>query len=224
MGIILIAIAEPQYVYLSTNQYLHPMSLDPQRHQSILEEYKALREEIKHSSQVRFTIITISTSSWAGIAAWIVTNRSYFFAEIALVVLHVPIVIGYLLTRLSNRHIMRVSTYIREFIEPEIEGLRWETLVAEFQKNSKIVFSITLIAAGSLLLMSLGAFGLERVLEIPPLCQRIPYLDLVILGVFWVFIGGFHLPTILFEGSRSYEEAAGSLWKRIKDSQSKIQP
>jgi hypothetical protein len=197
------------------------MIADDQTNQAMLEEYTSLRDEIKYSSRIRFTVLTASTSAWAGLVVWVVANRSYFYAEIALIVLHVPVIIGYLLTILSNRHIMRVSTYIREFIEPEIPGLRWETLVAQYQKKSKIPLSITLIAAVSLILMSFGAFGLERVLAIPVLYKQIPYLDLIILSAFWSFMAAFHLPVILKEGSRGYENAAYLTWQRIKDTRAR---
>lgn len=193
------------------------INIDEKHRSAILEEYRTLREEIKYSSQIRLLIITFSTCAWAGLAAWLVANSSYFHAEVALIVLHVPIVFGYLLVKLSDRHIVRVSTYIREFVEPMLEGLRWETLVADFQKGSKLVFSTSQVSFIAFFLLSTGAFGLERILRLPYLFRLIPRLDILILVTLWLFLAFFQFPTVLLKGSRGYEDKAISLWRTLRN-------
>jgi glycosyltransferase involved in cell wall biosynthesis len=193
------------------------MPADEIRFDALLEEYRTLRREIENAAQIRLALLAFAASAWAGLAAWITANRKAFYSEPALLVLHVPLIVIYLLLKLAERHTMRVSSYIREFIESEIDGLRWESRVSEFQSRSPFVLSTSQIAAVSLFLLSISTVGLVFLFNIPPLYIRPRWVDFLVFAPFWAWLVFRHFPALISHGSRTSERSAAQLWKIINE-------
>jgi len=190
------------------------------RREEILEEYRTLRRELEEASNRRFTIFASTVSAWAALGAWVVTAKNIFTVEVALCALHVPLVAGYALFKIANRHVTRVSAYLRTFIEPELPGIRWETRAKLFQSLSTNVFSLSQVSTAALLLMSLGSFGLEQALGLP---RRITVVgvpgELIVLAPLWLVAIGVPVLQSLKYGSRGYEPNADAVWRQVKASE-----
>ncbi len=182
----------------------------------LLEEYRTLRSEIEHAYQTRLQILAFSGTAWAALVAWFIANRQFFFGELAVALLHVPLLLGYVLVKLCDRHVMRISTYIREFIESAIPGLRWETRVSTFQQYSRRVFSTGQVTVVALLFMSIASAIAPRLMRVPAQFERAPNADLLLLTVLWLYLAAKELPLVSRLGSRSYEQTAAEIWSRIR--------
>lgn len=199
-------------------------TLDEQRFAALLEEYKALRHEIEQAYQLRLAVLAFTATAWAGMAGWLIANRALFYSEPTLVLLHIPLVVIYLLLKAAERHVMRISTYIREFLEPEMEGLRWESRVAEFQQRSPFVLSTSQIVTISLFVLSVASVALIRLFNFRPLMPHPRWLEFAVLVPLWLWLSFKQIPALLMLGSRTSEEPSAQLWSEIKNQSSRTPP
>jgi hypothetical protein len=190
--------------------------VDGQRFEALLEEYKTLRHEVERATQLRLTVLAFGATSWAALAAWIIANRADFYSEATLLLLHIPLIVIYVVLKAAERHVMRLSTYIREFLETEIEGLRWETRISEFQRRSRFVLSTSQISAISFLLLSVSAVLLVNLFAIRQAYAHPRWLDYSVLAPLWVWLLFWQLARVISMGSRSSERSAARLWNRVR--------
>jgi hypothetical protein len=103
-------------------------------HEHIIEEFKALREEILFNfrtiSQLQ-AFQFLSAGALIGVAYSQKDPNQYLLLAPVLIILPVMFLFG---TQFAG--IQKIGTYIQLYIEPYCSGLNWETRIAEFGKYS----------------------------------------------------------------------------------------
>lgn len=100
---------------------------------AILEEYKSLREEIMRRQDARllilgFTVAAIGTIVGLALRDAPQTVQGLNYNALALISFALALIIAALLLTIQHTQLINcISGYIREFIEPELGGLGWET-------------------------------------------------------------------------------------------------
>lgn len=106
----------------------------------IIEEYRTLREEIvrleKEQLVISFYVLTVSIAA-AGLAG----KLSVFIIIIPIVYL-IIIIWGLERYYISSNLRVRLSSYIKVMLEPNINGINWETNNLKFKQNKKLIQNI----------------------------------------------------------------------------------
>jgi len=89
--------------------------------QAILEEYKALRAEILALIQARNQFMISDIIAFGALFAAAVQFHNVFFLVAPLI--HCPFMFYWTYT---DRQIVKIGHYIKDMIEPRVNGLRWE--------------------------------------------------------------------------------------------------
>lgn len=109
----------------------------------LIEEYKSLREEIARRQDARllvlgFTVTGIGTMIGLTLndGSVVVQGLNYYaFALISFAL--VMLIVSLLLTIQHTQQIAVISTYIRRFIEPNINGIRWESRWTRYRESRR---------------------------------------------------------------------------------------
>lgn len=134
---------------------------------SLLAEYNALREEVKTNSEITANIFTFSMTATAAILGYGFTS-SLWPVFLAPLVLILPS-LWYVSSQLTST--IRIAAYIKTFIEPQLQGLNWETRLhsqRSQQASSKLpeakyTLSITgIYGSASILCMVLSFLYLDK--------------------------------------------------------------
>jgi len=98
-------------------------------------EYQSLRSEVTHADSLNYQTISIVVGA-AGVILTAGLNQSDPIPR-SLIFLCVYIVTipGYRLLQGNRRRIWRISTYIRTFLEPNLEFVKWETRLDSSRKK-----------------------------------------------------------------------------------------
>ena len=180
-------------------------------------QYEFLREEIMNNANVGHNLLTISYVAIGAILAYVYVNLDSLTKHFELPLLFIPVFIVLFILffrlRLLQEATLSLSAYIEVFLEPNLEGLEWETNLykAKHRKN-------------------------------PILRMQTPNL-VIIVGVYCLFIytlvTNFSLANLLIAGSLNTIASITSVclilnvysnkvredyvkeWKRIRDSKNK---
>ena len=107
--------------------------------EALIAEYSALRQEISGAQQKRLQFI--GAASAVG-AAFVVYGFQAQYSLAFLAAFFVLLVTMYYFT-VSTRHLVFVGTYLYAIVEPKLEGLQWETMLAE-RRTRELRFSFRL--------------------------------------------------------------------------------
>ncbi len=103
----------------------------------ILEEYKAVREEIvrleKEQTIISFYVLTASIA-----AAGLVVKFSSFALIVPIIYL-IIIIWGLERYLVSSNLRVRLSSYIKVILEPKLKGINWETNNLKFKEEKKFI-------------------------------------------------------------------------------------
>ncbi|KPK65393.1 MAG: hypothetical protein AMK73_03110 [Planctomycetes bacterium SM23_32] len=111
------------------------------KYEGMLAEYGSLREEIMRRQQARLLILGFTLAGVGAVLGVALGSDSSTSPELDHVVFGltgwgVLLVNGALmLTIYHTQAIERIAAYIRTFIEPEVDGLQWETRWAAFRQG-----------------------------------------------------------------------------------------
>jgi len=115
----------------------------------LLEEYKTLREEIMRTQRDRQVVLGFAITGVGTILGLIFKDfqkehnggslvREPSWYGFALISIALLVLIGsLLLTRQHTLTIERISSYIRNFIEPNVDGLNWETRWTRYRMSAE---------------------------------------------------------------------------------------
>ena len=101
----------------------------------IWNEYQSLRSEITHADSLNYQTISIIVGA-AGVILTAGLNQSDpVLRSLIFMCIYVVTIPGYRLLQGNRRRIWRISTYIRTFLEPNLEFIKWETRLDESRKK-----------------------------------------------------------------------------------------
>ncbi len=105
--------------------------------EALIAEYSALREEISRvlQNQMQFIGAALAVASAFIVYGFQAHNSLAFLA--ANIMLLAEMYIG----ANSTRHVALVATYLYAIVEPKVEGLQWETMLAENRKRENRISS-----------------------------------------------------------------------------------
>lgn len=200
---------------------------------ALLEEYKALRDEIKRNEgqgiQVILLLVTgvlsyLGLKSPPSIPLWLLA-----------LLLQITLLIGFAQYLDSLRLRIRLSKYIQVFLENAVDDLNWETRQSSFSREERDSFSDKIgrplyhIALNVFTFLFVGASGLSwkvfydwyKGSETPCLCCLIfIFIVLVVLNVSLLYL------TILIvrdryhkEHDKSYDKSCLRQWTKMKENE-----
>lgn len=108
---------------------------------SVVEEYKSLRQEIMKRQSARqvvlgFTVTGIGAVIRATLGHDLAPPQGFHWYALALVSFALMIIIAALLLTIHHtQQIDVISGYIRRFIEPNVKGLRWESRWTRYRES-----------------------------------------------------------------------------------------
>lgn len=114
-----------------------------QKYNSQIEEYKSLRQEIMSRQNARllilgFTVTVIGTILGLTLREEISFRQNFNHYAFALIAFAIAVIITALvLTIHHTQQIDVISGYIRRFIEPNVEGLCWETRWTRYRESMR---------------------------------------------------------------------------------------
>ncbi len=101
----------------------------------LIEEYKALRDEIANYLKTLIqlqTLLVIGPGALLGVALSNKNPNPFLYLSPAFVIIPILIQIGNI-----TGDIIKIGSYIRVFLETEIQGIKWETRLAQYEKGKK---------------------------------------------------------------------------------------
>lgn len=173
---------------------------------ALLEEYKSLREEIMRKQHARlyilaFTVAGIGTVTGVVLKGGLVIVQGLNYCALALISFALGmLIVALLLTIHHTQQIDLISAYIRTFIEPNVNGLRWESRWTCYRESKR-----SNPKAGGLPL------GMSK-----PLALYYSFLTIAVCFVSFAVGLHHHLPALILISALATVSLACSfdLWKR----------
>lgn len=148
-----------------------PQSDSGQTHDAAtLEEYKSLRQEILSAQQSRLLILGLVSAALGVVLGILAPGRTspggVSVETVGLILFSQLFVLAAcIVTVQRGQAIVGIAEYIRVFIEPEFDGIHWETRIRKLQsihprRRYKMGASRSFAAYYAALALSLGALGL----------------------------------------------------------------
>ena len=189
----------------------------------ILKEYEYIREKMRFWDETRFKIITFTTTGW--LLAFGLSEKININIEFIPILLVSILIIGAERTKVTSDQFIRCYTYIKIFIEPEVEGLFWETAHKKFtnklHENKNIFIKIIKFIYYKLQYWLLWLFlitayismkYLPKFLEANNSYINFLYILILLVGHIFVLIFLFQIDNLLRNGHKKYV----TLWKEVK--------
>lgn len=159
-----------------------------------IQEYQALREEVLARFERRSSRLAIT---WAGISALLATGTIAKTPELGCVAL-LLVCSGWTDELRWFDHTVRIGSYIRIILEPQIEGLQWERaldLVEEPQKEVGFLKRLfgSLFSPYGVFTVACITFSIILYAEFPPssLIRGVLFFCLFLIGlIFWIRVVG----------------------------------
>ncbi|GAV24307.1 hypothetical protein ciss_02400 [Carboxydothermus islandicus] len=111
----------------------------------ILEEYRQLRAELHNNQIMRVQLLTYTVGAVMGIVSFvldkILTKNDIEIGEkmeyllLSSMIIYLIIIASLLMMRTFQQSVERIGMYIREYIEKELPGLKWETTWFNMKKD-----------------------------------------------------------------------------------------
>jgi len=199
-------------------------------------EYQSLRSEVTHADSLNYQTISIVVGA-AGVILTAGLNQSDPIPR-SLIFLCVYIVTipGYRLLQGNRRRIWRISTYIRTFLEPNLEFVKWETRLDSSRKKptsenvrqglSSLIgmnewFIVTMI---NLIAGAATTFSLMGLSEDNPISRwRIIFIaGVILINVWLIFITARQEKDLRRLGK--VEQGFLNSWSELRDKESRVLP
>ncbi len=181
--------------------------------EALIAEYSTLRQEILQRMQMSTQLLAAAGAAASAFAVYgfQAQNSIAFLAAVAILI--AALYYG----SATSKELIKVGTYICTLIEPKIEGLKWETMLAEMRKReSRFPVSRSYpiaISIATLLCISCTFFAWWFLQD-----HRIYILILyscitLIIGLTLSFVSvyGFH------SASKKYQSDCVSKWKKLEE-------
>lgn len=99
--------------------------------EALITEYSTLRQEILQRMQMGIQLVAAAGAAASAFAVYGFQAQSSiaFLAAVAL------LIAGLYYGAATAKELIQIGTYISTLIEPKIEGLKWETMLAEMRKR-----------------------------------------------------------------------------------------
>ena len=159
-----------------------------------IQEYQALRDETLARFERRSSRLAVT---WAGISALLATGAIAKIPELGCVALLLACS-GWVDELRWFDRTMRIGSYIRIILEPQIEGLQWERaldLVEESQKEAGFLKRLigSVFSPYGIFTVACITFSIILYVEFPPgsLIREVLFFCLFLIGViFWIGVIG----------------------------------
>jgi len=175
------------------------------------EEYKILKNEIDTITAQRNTLTTFTITSVMAILAFTFNSTEPYIALTAYLII-IPVQFRILFL---GHSIMKISSYISVFLEPNLPGKQWETMNAKLmplfikQKGNK-AYGVSLIFRHfEFIFLSIG-ITLVFLFNIKPFCENWYHLIFPCIMLAIIIIISY-----CFRGYGKYREKYINLWKDI---------
>lgn len=169
-----------------------------------LEEYRQLRAEIRHFLERRHKIINFAIIITLGVTSVGLTLNNYILFLLS------ALLIAFLwfdeIRRLQA--IFRVATYIEVFIETEVAGLKWETLVGKHKVQTSFISRVISNAEFPLLFSLNSVLGLFLLIRVNTIIMVV--IAFIFMVIFFTLSKKSH--HVLTNGRNEEIE----FWKKIK--------
>jgi hypothetical protein len=102
----------------------------------LLKEYQNLRDEIRGADSLNYQILGIVVGAVAAILTTGFSQSDPSVRFLIFLCVYVVTIPGYRLLQGNRRRTWRISTYMRIFLEPELEFTKWETRLDNQRKKA----------------------------------------------------------------------------------------
>jgi len=178
--------------------------------EALIAEYSALRQEILQvdQQQMQFVGAALAVAS-AFVVYGFQAQNSFAFLAASIILLA-----GMYIGARGTSHVVLVGTYLYAIVEPKVEGLKWETMLAKIPKM-KFRFSLRYLIVSIYALYPLVCvfFAWLFIHNYRILNVLLYSCITVILGVFLILVSVYSLHI----SSNKYQSDCVSRWKKIEE-------
>ena len=182
-----------------------------------LEEYKTLRSEILAQMNRRSARLTVV---WASISALLAAGIVAKIPELGCVAL-LLVCTGWMDENRWFSNVIRIGTYISVILEPQIPGLRWETIQNQIDQSKakkqpiKRLMSLWFSTYGMFVIVSI-TISIILYVEFEPLllARKIVFFTLLLVGIIYSFVNlknAFIIPKSRSSWEEIYSQYVGSV-------------
>jgi len=98
-------------------------------------QYQTLRDEIKGSDTLNFQIIGVIIAAVVAIIIEGFKQTNLVTKTLTFICVYLVTIPGFQILLGNRRGIWRISTYLRVFIEPKLDHVKWETRLSKFSRG-----------------------------------------------------------------------------------------
>ena len=182
-----------------------------------IEEYKTLRSEILAQMNRRSARLTVV---WASISALLAAGIVAKIPELGCVAL-LLVCTGWMDENRWFSNVIRIGTYISVILEPQIPGLRWETIQNQIDQSKakkqpiKRLMSLWFSTYGMFVIVSI-TISIILYVEFEPLllARKIVFFTLLLVGIIYSFVNlknAFIIPKSRSSWEEIYSQYVGSV-------------